>query len=286
MIRPAMRPELPAGTVTFLFTDVEGSTRLLHELGAEAYAEALAEHRRVIREACAARRRRRGRHAGRRLLLRVPDRARRARGRASDRRRLEPARSRCASALHTGTPLLDRGGLRRRRRPPRGPHRRRRARRPGARVGLDRGAARRGPRCSISASTASRTWPRPSASTSSATATFPPLKTLYRTNLPSPRPARRPRARARGGARAALPTTSACHPHRPGRDRKTRLALAAAAEVSDLVPGRRLVGCRSLRCAIPRSSSRRRAAARREGRASRHLGDKRDALLSSTTSSR
>ena len=49
-----MRPELPSGTVTFLFTDVEGSTRLLHQLGAEAYAEALAEHRRVIREACAA----------------------------------------------------------------------------------------------------------------------------------------------------------------------------------------------------------------------------------------
>jgi len=28
-----MRQDLPAGTVTFLFTDVEGSTRLLHELG-------------------------------------------------------------------------------------------------------------------------------------------------------------------------------------------------------------------------------------------------------------
>ena len=54
MIRAAVRPELPSGTVTFLFTDVEGSTRLLHELGAEAYAAALAEHRRVIREACAA----------------------------------------------------------------------------------------------------------------------------------------------------------------------------------------------------------------------------------------
>ena len=49
-----MRDDLPTGTVTFLFTDVEGSTKLLHSLGAEAYAEALAEHRRVIREACAA----------------------------------------------------------------------------------------------------------------------------------------------------------------------------------------------------------------------------------------
>jgi predicted ATPase len=44
---------LPAGTVTFLFTDIEGSTSLLHELGAEGYAEALAEHRRVIRQAAA-----------------------------------------------------------------------------------------------------------------------------------------------------------------------------------------------------------------------------------------
>jgi predicted ATPase len=35
-----------------MFTDVEGSTKLLHELGAEAYADALAEHRRVVREAC------------------------------------------------------------------------------------------------------------------------------------------------------------------------------------------------------------------------------------------
>ena len=47
-----MRSDLPTGTVTFLFTDVEGSTKLLHSLGAEAYAEALAEHRRLIREAC------------------------------------------------------------------------------------------------------------------------------------------------------------------------------------------------------------------------------------------
>ena len=51
---PRTRTELPTGTVTFLFTDVEGSTSLLNELGAEAYASALADHRRVIREACAA----------------------------------------------------------------------------------------------------------------------------------------------------------------------------------------------------------------------------------------
>ena len=36
-----------------LFTDIEGSTRLLRELGVEAYAKALAEHRRVIRETSA-----------------------------------------------------------------------------------------------------------------------------------------------------------------------------------------------------------------------------------------
>jgi predicted ATPase len=42
--------ELPSGTVTFLFTDIEGSTRLLQELG-EGYAETLAEHRRLLRDA-------------------------------------------------------------------------------------------------------------------------------------------------------------------------------------------------------------------------------------------
>jgi predicted ATPase/class 3 adenylate cyclase len=44
--------ELPAGTVTLLFTDVEGSTRLLHELG-DRYADVLGEHRRVLRKAFA-----------------------------------------------------------------------------------------------------------------------------------------------------------------------------------------------------------------------------------------
>src|SRR3954468_20551209 len=43
---------LPQGTVTFLFTAVEGSTRLLHELG-DAYPDVLEQHRRVLREAFA-----------------------------------------------------------------------------------------------------------------------------------------------------------------------------------------------------------------------------------------
>jgi class 3 adenylate cyclase len=44
----------PSGTVTFVFTDIAGSTALLDNLGAEAYREALAGHRRTLREAFAA----------------------------------------------------------------------------------------------------------------------------------------------------------------------------------------------------------------------------------------
>src|SRR5207245_9843186 len=41
--------------VSFLFTDVEGSTRLLDELSAADYARALTEHRRILRKAFGAR---------------------------------------------------------------------------------------------------------------------------------------------------------------------------------------------------------------------------------------
>jgi class 3 adenylate cyclase len=41
---------LHGGTVTFVFTDIEGSTKLLERLG-DRYAEALAEHRRILRDA-------------------------------------------------------------------------------------------------------------------------------------------------------------------------------------------------------------------------------------------
>ncbi|HVR14081.1 MAG TPA: adenylate/guanylate cyclase domain-containing protein, partial [Gaiellaceae bacterium] len=51
-----MREDLPSGTVTFVFTDVAGSTKLLHEHGA-AYADLLGTHRAVVRAALS-------RHAG------------------------------------------------------------------------------------------------------------------------------------------------------------------------------------------------------------------------------
>jgi class 3 adenylate cyclase len=44
---------LPTGTVTMLFTDIEGSTRLLQALG-ERYGDLLADHRRILRDAVAA----------------------------------------------------------------------------------------------------------------------------------------------------------------------------------------------------------------------------------------
>ncbi len=46
--------ELPSGTVTFLFTDIEGSTRLLAELGRQRFSDLMGEHSRLLRAAFAA----------------------------------------------------------------------------------------------------------------------------------------------------------------------------------------------------------------------------------------
>lgn len=46
-------PTIPSGTVTFVFTDIEGSTALLKRLG-DRYVELLAQHRRLLRETFAA----------------------------------------------------------------------------------------------------------------------------------------------------------------------------------------------------------------------------------------
>jgi class 3 adenylate cyclase/CheY-like chemotaxis protein len=44
---------LPTGTVTLLFTDIEGSTRLVHALGEQAWEPVLEKHRRILRDAVA-----------------------------------------------------------------------------------------------------------------------------------------------------------------------------------------------------------------------------------------
>jgi class 3 adenylate cyclase len=46
---------LPGGTVTFVFTDIEGSTQLLQELGDEVYGRVSGDHRRLVRESFGAR---------------------------------------------------------------------------------------------------------------------------------------------------------------------------------------------------------------------------------------
>jgi predicted ATPase/class 3 adenylate cyclase/Tfp pilus assembly protein PilF len=46
-------PSLPTGTVTFLFTDIEGSTELVQRLGDHRYADVLEEHKRLLRDAFA-----------------------------------------------------------------------------------------------------------------------------------------------------------------------------------------------------------------------------------------
>jgi predicted ATPase len=98
-------PELPRGTVTLLFTDIEGSTRLLLELG-DRYAELLAEHRRVLREAFA-------RHGGVEVdtqgdaffvaFTRANDAAAAA---ADAQRALTDGPMRVRMGIHTGEPIV------------------------------------------------------------------------------------------------------------------------------------------------------------------------------------
>jgi predicted ATPase len=102
--------ELPGGTVTFLFTDIEGSTRLLHELGPTRYAEALAEHRRVVRDAAAA-------HGGVEidtqgdaLFIAFPTPGGAAAAARAAREGLEAGAIRVRMGLHTGAPTVTEEG--------------------------------------------------------------------------------------------------------------------------------------------------------------------------------
>ncbi len=227
---------LPSGTVTFVFTDVEGSTRLLDELGAEPYAEVLAEHRRVIRAACAA-------HGGVEVdtqgdafffaFATAPG----ALTAAEDlTEALAPGPIRVRVGVHTGTPLLGKEGY----------------------VGQDVhraariGAAGHGGQVLVSVSTAAlvetdlqdlgehrfKDLSAPERVYQLGDGTFPALKSLYKTTLPVPATpfvGREQEVRElvdlleRQDVRLLTLTG-------PGGTGKTRLALQAAAEVSGQFP--------------------------------------------------
>jgi peptide/nickel transport system substrate-binding protein len=104
-------PERRAGTVTFLFTDVEGSTRLVRQLR-DRYPEVLADHRRLVRAAFA-------RHGGEEVdtqgdaFFFVFARARDAAAAAADAQRAlqahtwpEDTELRVRMGLHTGEPVV------------------------------------------------------------------------------------------------------------------------------------------------------------------------------------
>jgi predicted ATPase/class 3 adenylate cyclase len=227
---------LPTGTLTFLFTDVEGSTRALTELGGDAYAAALDEHNRVIRAAVAA-------HNGVEVdtqgdaFFCVFSSAREAVACAETAQEgLARGPVRVRMGLHTGEALVVDGHY----------------------VGLDVhrasrvAAAGHGGQVLLSATTAPLLEPgsfelrdlgehrlkdlsAPVRLFQLGGEAFPPLKTLHRTNLPVPATSFLGREReleellalARDRANRLLTLTG------PGGTGKTRLALQLAAELAD-----------------------------------------------------
>jgi predicted ATPase len=228
--------QLPTGTVTFLFTDIEGSTKLLHELG-DDYADALAEHRRVLREAF-------DRHGGVEVdtqgdaffvaFARAKDAlAAAAEGQAA----LEPGPIRVRMGLHTGEPFVTEEGY----------------------VGIDVhraariAAAGHGGQTVVSQTTFDlagsdglrdlgehrlKDLSAPERIFQLGDGEFPPLKTLYQTNLPVPATPFLGRERELGevGDALARPDVRLLTLTGAGGSGKTRLALQAAAEVADDYP--------------------------------------------------
>src|SRR3954454_17067071 len=101
-----MRQDLPTGTVTFLFTDVEGSTRLLRQFGPERYAEALADHRRVLRDAFVAEGGVEVDTQGDAFFVAFPTAAGASASARVGQRALAPGPIAVRMGLHTGTPTV------------------------------------------------------------------------------------------------------------------------------------------------------------------------------------
>ena len=227
-----MQPELPTGTVTFLFTDIEGSTRLLQELG-DRYAEVLAEHHRELRAVWL-------RHEGFEVDTQG-DAFFVAFGRASDavaaaadaQRALAGGPVRVRMGLHTGEPLRTGESY----------------------VGIDVhraariAAAGHGGQVLLSQATADlagadardlglhrlKDLSAPERLFQLGVEDFPPLKTLHETNLPIPATPFLGREREIDQIAALLlrPDVRLVTLTGPGGSGKTRLALQAAAAAAD-----------------------------------------------------
>ncbi len=96
---------LPTGTVTFLFTDIEGSTRLLLELG-DRYATVLAEHHRLLRRVWAQHRGVELETAGDAFFVAFARASDAVAAAAEAQQVLEPTPVRIRVGIHTGEPLL------------------------------------------------------------------------------------------------------------------------------------------------------------------------------------
>ncbi len=231
-----MREDLPTGTVTFLFTDVEGSTNLLRSLGAKDYARALAEHRSVVREACATEGGVEVDTQGDAFFFAFPTAPGALAAAAALTQALANGAFRVRVGLHTGTPLLTQDGY----------------------VGDDVhraariGAAAHGGQVLVSASTASlaelaltdlgehrfKDLLAPERIYQLGADEFPPPKTLYQTNLPVPATPFLGREREVGEVLALLSREDVrlLTLTGPGGTGKTRLAAHAAGALSERYP--------------------------------------------------
>jgi len=224
-----VKRRLPHGTLTFVFTDVEGSTRLLHELGPEAYAAALAEHRRSVREAFAAENGVEVDTQGDAFFYAFREARAAAAAAAAANRALADGPIRIRMGLHTGAPHLTEEGY------------------VGEDVHLGARIAAAGHGGQVLLSAASRAhldrdvtdlgehrlkdFPEPVWIFQLGTERFPPLKTIANTNLPRPASSFVGRERETGEVAALVRKHRFITLTGPGGSGKTRLAIEAAADV-------------------------------------------------------
>jgi predicted ATPase len=223
-----VRSQLPSGTVTFLFTDIEGSTRLIEELGEEGYVKALADHRGLLRAAFSAQRGVEVDTQGDAFLYAFGNPVDALAAAAQGQEALEKGPVRVRMGLHTGEPRLTGEGY-----AGRELHR-------AARIA----ASGHGGQVVVSAATQAlvggeltglgehrlKDFPEPVALFQLGAARFPPLKTISNTNLPRPASSFVGRQRERDELVALLSNgTRLLTLSGPGGSGKTRLALETAA---------------------------------------------------------